>query len=353
MLPPADGNVRVLACTAGRAEVAGACGFGEPLFEPPPAATVASTSVSGTDVSTGSVMGVVSTTVESLVSGSVDSVVEDSLGMVVVLMLTSALESVDLPGTSVCRPGVLSAATPTVPSSTDNAAPVVHATARRRRAWPTRRCHAANAALSSGYGPLRRASSWRRSGSWNSLIRVHLLGTVDNAAQPAASLMEIRLHCTLTDVESGCHFGDRQFVDIEQRHRDSLLLGELGEQCGQVGVDTVLVDLGDLRLPGQPLQGLALAALAAMIIVQAIDGNPADPTHRVVVVLHPAPVQVGLHEGLLDGIGRNLAVPACQCQRTNQSPVMSAKERVNGRNDLDLFVVAHRGEGVRHGVDTP
>src|SRR3954462_9176145 len=97
-------------------------------------------------------MAAVAATVDSLVSGSVDSVVEESFASLVLLLLllTSVLESADLPGTRVCRPGLLSAATPTVPTSSDKAAPVVHATARRRRAWPTRRCHAANAALSSG-----------------------------------------------------------------------------------------------------------------------------------------------------------------------------------------------------------
>src|SRR4029078_2998898 len=109
----------------------------------------------GTVVSTASVTGVVSTTVESVVLGSGDSTGEESSASVVVLMLPSTLESSSaLPGTSVLWPGLLSAATATVPKSSDSAAPVVHATARRRRACPTRRFHAANPPLSSGYGPL-------------------------------------------------------------------------------------------------------------------------------------------------------------------------------------------------------
>ena len=81
-----------------------------------------------------------------------------------------------------------------------------------------------------------------------------------------------------------------------------------------------------------------------MVVVQTIDGDSADPADGIVVVLDSAPVQVGLHEGLLHGVGGDLSIAAGQRQRTHQSPIVGAKERVNGLDDLDLFDLAHRGE---------
>ena len=81
-----------------------------------------------------------------------------------------------------------------------------------------------------------------------------------------------------------------------------------------------------------------------MIVAQTIDGDSADPADGIVVLLDSTPVQVSFHEGFLHGVGGDLGIVAGQRERTNQSPVMRAEERVNGLDDLDLRHLAHRGK---------
>ena len=90
-----------------------------------------------------------------------------------------------------------------------------------------------------------------------------------------------------------------------------------------------------------------------MIVVQTIDRDSTDPTDGIVVLLDSAPVQVSFHEGFLHGVGGDLGVAARQCECTHQPPIVRAKERVNGRDDLDIFHLAHRGQRVHHKFDTP
>ena len=71
-----------------------------------------------------------------------------------------------------------------------------------------------------------------------------------------------------------------------------------------------------------------------MIVVQSVDRDATDPAHGIVVLLDSSPVRVGLHESLLHRVGCDFTIAAGQCERTNESPVMGAKQRVDGRDDL-------------------
>ena len=64
-----------------------------------------------------------------------------------------------------------------------------------------------------------------------------------------------------------------------------------------------------------------------MLVADAVDGHAPDPSDRVVVVHDAAPLQVGLDEGVLDGIGGALLVAARNRERANETTVVGPKQR--------------------------
>jgi len=68
-----------------------------------------------------------------------------------------------------------------------------------------------------------------------------------------------------------------------------------------------------------------------MSVAQAVDGDPSDPAHGVVVLADGAPLLVGLHEGLLHGIGCGFLAAGHHREGAHQPPVVGSEERLEVR----------------------
>jgi hypothetical protein len=112
---------------------------------------------------------------------------------------------------------------------------------------------------------------------------------MEHTAKAVPALVQVELHRTLTDLQGVGDLGNAEVADIEQRHCQALLLGQRGQQGRDIGAVRLFHRVAT-GIGCQAFDGPFLAATAAVVVAQAVDGDSADPTHGVVVPVDPAPV---------------------------------------------------------------
>ncbi len=109
-------------------------------------------------------------------------------------------------------------------------------------------------------------------------------------------------------------FRDAESLDVEQRQCQSLLARQCRQQCREIGAIGPVDGCGAF-LDLQQFDGALLAAQPTVFIAELIDGDPSNPPDRIVVVAHPAPVEVRFDESLLHGVGSGFSLTAYDRER--------------------------------------
>ena len=139
--------------------------------------------------------------------------------------------------------------------------------------------------------------------------------------------MKVKLDGAVADAEGGRDFEDGESFDIEQRHRQALLAWKRCQYRGRVSaVGPLHIRRAGVAL--QSLDGALLTTLPPVVVAEAIDRDPPDPSDGIFIELHAPPMEVRLDERLLHRVGSGLLIAGDYGERADEARVVRAKERV-------------------------